>query len=274
MKKGTTGFVAGFVLGAVMFGGVAAYAAGIIANPTTSKILVNGQEVKVEAYNIDGRNYLQLRDMAAAVDFSVVWDGGGNRALIDTSKGYDKNEQYVPDNAQTIPTPAALRPTPVATKTGDVIKTTDCDYTIKKGKPAEEPLPAPDPEWAAIYPSIVMPVETPVRSKGVFEGVEYDQLDVFNAYETQRMIDTMYKYAPTNTSLWEDNDPATHKPSFSVAVELTTYSNGVNHFYPWRESEIEKQIKGGAKIYKVYAMDIYSHGNYLYTKYCIDPALS
>ncbi len=174
MKKGTTGFIAGFVLGAVMFGGAAlgapamsadivgrggaterAYtanlsavelsavrdddAAGIIANPTTSKILVDGQEVKVEAYNIKGRNYLQLRDMAAAVDFSVVWDGGSNRVLIDTSREYDSNEQYVPVSS------ATARPTPTATKAGDVIKTTDGDYIIKKGKPAEEPIPAPDP---------------------------------------------------------------------------------------------------------------------------------
>ena len=94
-------------------------------------------------------------------------------------------------------------------------------------------------------------------------------MTVFNAYETQRMIDALYKYAPNNSTLWENG-----KPLFSISVELTNYADDVNHFYPWRESEIEKQIKGGAKIYKIYAMDVYSRGNYLYTKYCIDPALA
>ena len=266
MKKGTTGFIAGFVLGAVMFGGVAAYAAGIIANPTTSKILVDGKDVNVTAYNIEGRNYLQLRDMAAAVDFSVVWDGGGNRVLIDTGRGYDPNEQYVPEMSTV---PAASRPTPNSTKAGDVIKTTDGDYIIKKGKPAEEALPAPNPEWAEIYPAIVLPNPTPVRWRGTDEFGGYDQMTVFNAHETQRMIDALNQYAPSNPSLWENG-----KPLFTVSVELTSYAESVNHFYPWRESEIEKQIKGGAKIYKVYAVDYYSRGIYQYTKYCIDPALS
>ena len=143
MKKGTPGFIVGFILGAMLFGGVAAYAAGIIANPTTSKILVNGQNVNVTAYNIEGRNYLQLRDMAAAVNFSVVWDGTNNRVLIDTGRKYDPNEQYVPETSTA---PVASRPTSNSTKAGDVIKTTDGDYIITKGKPAEEALPAPNPE--------------------------------------------------------------------------------------------------------------------------------
>ncbi len=104
--------------------------------------------------------------------------------------------------------------------------------------------------------------------------MEYDQLDVFNAHETQRMIDTLYKYAKTNASLWENDDPSTNKPRFTISVELTEYADAVNHFYPWRESEIEKQIKGGAKIYKVYALDYYFEGKYAYTMYAIDPALS
>lgn len=62
----------------------------ITANPTTSKIIVNGKEVAFEAYNINGNNYFKLRDFAQAVNkteknFEVEWDGKNN-AIILTSK--------------------------------------------------------------------------------------------------------------------------------------------------------------------------------------------
>lgn len=60
----------------------------ITANPTTSKVIVNGKEVAFEAYNINGNNYFRLRDMAKAFDISVTWDGNSNTIIIDTSKGY------------------------------------------------------------------------------------------------------------------------------------------------------------------------------------------
>ena len=49
------------------------------ANPTTSKVYVNGKEVAFEAYNINGNNYFKLRDIALTLrgtekQFEVVWD--------------------------------------------------------------------------------------------------------------------------------------------------------------------------------------------------------
>lgn len=62
----------------------------ITANPTTSKVIVNGKEVTFEAYTINGNNYFKLRDFAQAVNkteknFEVKWDGKNN-AIILTSK--------------------------------------------------------------------------------------------------------------------------------------------------------------------------------------------
>ena len=50
-----------------------------VANPTTSKIFVNGKEVAFDAYNINGNNYFKLRDVAITVrktpkQFEVQWD--------------------------------------------------------------------------------------------------------------------------------------------------------------------------------------------------------
>lgn len=260
MKIGIPCFVAGFAAGALAFGGSVALAASVAATPSAPPIYVDGRLITPDAYMIEDRNYLQLRDMAIAVNFSVVWDGENRRVLIDTAKPYVPDEQYFP---------LSSRPQPSATSTGDVIRTTDGDYIIKKGKPAEEPLPAPDTEWKVLYTAVTLPDPTPVRWRGTDEFGDYDTLSVFNAHETQRMIETIYRYAPNNPSLWTSG-----KPDFAVSTELTEYASRANHFYPWRESEIEKQVMGGAKVFKVYAVDIYSRGNYQYTMYCIDPALS
>ncbi|MDR2132404.1 MAG: copper amine oxidase N-terminal domain-containing protein [Clostridiales Family XIII bacterium] len=58
------------------------------ATPTTSKIFLDGNEVTLTAYNIDGNNYFKLRDIGVAFDFGVDWDGAKNTIVIDTSKGY------------------------------------------------------------------------------------------------------------------------------------------------------------------------------------------
>lgn len=55
---------------------------------TTSKIYLNGQEIQITAYNIDGSNYFKLRDVAKALNFNVAWDGKTNTISIDTSKAY------------------------------------------------------------------------------------------------------------------------------------------------------------------------------------------
>jgi len=112
--KSKLNFVLGFVLGAVLFGGATAYAAGILATQSTNRIFVDGKEVKIEAYLIENRNYLQLRDIAAAVDFSVVWDGANNRVLIDTSRGYDPDETMP---TATTPTATPTQPPALISRT-------------------------------------------------------------------------------------------------------------------------------------------------------------
>ena len=55
---------------------------------TSSKIFLDGKEVAFTAYNIDGNNYFKLRDIGAALNFGVDWDGARNTIEISTSKGY------------------------------------------------------------------------------------------------------------------------------------------------------------------------------------------
>ena len=64
-----------FMLGAALFGGGAAYAAGVMAERSANTVYVDGQRVELEAYLINGNNYVKLRDVGQAVGFNVYWNG-------------------------------------------------------------------------------------------------------------------------------------------------------------------------------------------------------
>ena len=68
-------FIAGVLCGALFFGGSIAYAAGILAEPSSHRVYVDGSEVQLDAYLINGSNYVQLRDVGKIVNFNVYWDG-------------------------------------------------------------------------------------------------------------------------------------------------------------------------------------------------------
>ncbi len=64
------------------------------AKYTSSKVLVNGQEIKFEAYNINGNNFFKLRDIAfaltnAGMGFNVKWDGERNMINLVSHTPYE-----------------------------------------------------------------------------------------------------------------------------------------------------------------------------------------
>ncbi len=71
MRRNTMSFAAGVLTGAVLFGGSVAYAAGVLAEPSWQNIYVDGKKVEMTAYNINGNNYVKLRDIGRAVGFNV-----------------------------------------------------------------------------------------------------------------------------------------------------------------------------------------------------------
>ena len=58
------------------------------ANPTTSKVFLDGSELNLTAYNIGGNNFFRLRDLMSALDIGVTWDGATSTIGIDSSIGY------------------------------------------------------------------------------------------------------------------------------------------------------------------------------------------
>ena len=59
-----------------------------IANPTSSRVFLDGQELNLTAYNIGGNNFFRLRDLMRELDIGVTWDSATSTIGIDTSIGY------------------------------------------------------------------------------------------------------------------------------------------------------------------------------------------
>ena len=87
MKRIRT-FLAGILTGALLFTGTVAYASGIMAERSTHRIFVDGQEVQMEAYSINWNNYTKLRDIGKAVGFNVYWDSVNNCVQIESNTPY------------------------------------------------------------------------------------------------------------------------------------------------------------------------------------------
>ena len=111
MKKHFISFLSGMVVGAVMFGGSVAYASGILADLSNNQIFVDGRGVQLTAYNINGNNYVMLRDIGKAVGFNVYWSAKDGSVQIESDKPYTgiapvKAETSEPASQPEVTTPA------------------------------------------------------------------------------------------------------------------------------------------------------------------------
>ena len=114
-------FIAGIVLGGIFFGAVGAFAGQYVATENPFPIQLNGNNVSIEGYNIDGSTYFKLRDIASTiggfeVDFAndtilLSKDGysyassgntGDNSAFYDIVKGDEGTYYILKDNPQFI----------------------------------------------------------------------------------------------------------------------------------------------------------------------------
>lgn len=104
MKGKHIEFVVGIAVGAALFGGGTAYAAGLLAEPSSQTFYVDGQQVQLQAYAIGGNNYVKLRDVGQAVNFNVTYDAATNSVQIATNEPYSED---APAPAVTAPAPSA-----------------------------------------------------------------------------------------------------------------------------------------------------------------------
>lgn len=80
----------GIVISALLVGGAGAQAIEeyLKAYPSSHMIYLDGQEIKLEAYVINGSNYVRLRDVGEAMGFNVYWDGTTGTVQIDSDAPY------------------------------------------------------------------------------------------------------------------------------------------------------------------------------------------
>lgn len=84
--KSTALLLSGVMIGIGLSGPAANAAVEFFqAQRTPHPIYVDGQQVQMETYAINGSNYVKLRDIGQAVDFEVYWDGSAARIVSDKS---------------------------------------------------------------------------------------------------------------------------------------------------------------------------------------------
>ena len=71
--KNTGLVLCGLALGLSLSAPVAQAVESLKATLSTNRVLVDGQEVRLTAYNINGNNCIMLRDIGRAVGFNVYW---------------------------------------------------------------------------------------------------------------------------------------------------------------------------------------------------------
>ena len=121
MKKSLY-LIAGILIGITLFGGSSVLAAGITAERSTNRIYVDGQEVHLTAYNINGNNYVMLRDVGRAVDFNVYWDSDAKCVQVESKKPYTGEAPVTSAEAKPVEQPAQ---TDVAAAKQDIIDRTN-----------------------------------------------------------------------------------------------------------------------------------------------------
>ena len=121
MKKSLY-LIAGILIGITLFGGSSVLAAGITAERSTNRIYVDGQEVRLTAYNINGNNYVMLRDVGKTVGFEVYWDGDAKCVQVESEKPYTGEAPVTSAEAKPVEQPAQ---TDVAAAKQDIVDRTN-----------------------------------------------------------------------------------------------------------------------------------------------------
>ena len=126
--KNTGLVLCGLVLGLSLSASVAQAVESLKATLSTNRILVDGQEVRLTAYNINGNNDVMLRDVGRAVDFNVYWDSDAKCVQVESKKPYTGEAPVTSAEAKPMEHPSQ---TDVATAKQDII---DCTNALRREK--------------------------------------------------------------------------------------------------------------------------------------------
>lgn len=265
-KKNIITTVAAMLVGALIAGPTANAAVEyLMALPSNQAVYLDGEQVELQAYLINGENYVRLRDIGQAVDFNVYWNGS---VQIDSDVPYTGEASI---EAVQLPTDGSRYQPQV----GDNILCDDGSiYTItdvsrwNNNMFSDGPLPdLPEPtcDWSS-FPQTELP-KPEVRRYQLEAG---DYLFLRNLYETRRIQYTLMNLAGNHpdTSV---NGKLKYGVKGTPSVQIKLTIDDTDHpqvFWPWRESELTNLFNSEPQgTYSVECWDVYRNGIFLYTEY-------
>ena len=257
------------MLGSAISGPAASAAEMLAAQRSTQKIYVDGQQTQMEAYSINGANYVKLRDIGKAVGFDVSWDAATNTVQVDSSTPYEDDTAAALQSSRvvTLPTDGSK----YIPRLGDLIPCDDGTLyevadTLRWENNVYAPgalpdLPKPTCDWS-LFPDNGLPNIEVKR----YHDQYGDDLFIRNLHETRRMQYTIYNALGAEPSAWRDDVPL-------ATVELTTpveYEAYTAKFWPWDESNLTDLVHSRPNSrYYVSTWDYYHNGVFQYTRYCV-----
>ena len=120
--KNTGLVLCGLVLGLSLGAPAAQAVESLKATLSTNRVLVDGQEVRLTAYNINGNNYVMLRDIGRAVGFNVYWNSDAKCVQVESGKPYTGEAPVTSAEAKPVEQPAQ---TDVAAAKQDIVDRTN-----------------------------------------------------------------------------------------------------------------------------------------------------
>lgn len=142
MKKRLQGLIAGMIIGATVTGVVGVLAASYTATENVFPIKLNGNDVNIEGYNIDGSTYFKLRDIGENIGFNVEFQNNtiyigdipssesneSNQTNVDNTVKYYAEKSWCPDFGAYV----GAEPTDVSVSENKVTYTYDlANFTTK-----------------------------------------------------------------------------------------------------------------------------------------------
>ena len=276
-KKNILPLAAGILVGMTMSGPAAHAAVEYLqALPSTQTIYLDGQQIQMEAYAINGNNYVKLRDIGEAVGFNVYWDGA---VQIDSDSPYTGAAPQITQNAAAASpkadySQAEFMPEPkvgdkITCSDGYVYEITDVSKYQNSMFASEDTgaLPEPTCDW-----SLLDQPELPAPEANHFTSGGKEYMFVRNLYETRRMQYTLYNAIGDNPQTWRDGKAVTRADGSPLVRVKLTIPEDVNaySFWPWRSNQITNLFNSCPPgEYFLEAWDVYCDGAFRYTEYYI-----
>ena len=259
-----------------------------MANASSQRFYVNEQCIPLEAYEINGNNYVKLRDIGQVVDFGITYDAKANAVIIHPDRPYEM-EVAAPASAnpasQTSISALSTNPdgsinvpqdgSRYVPQVGDVIR---CDngtnYAITDVSRYDKnyfadapvgPLPEPTCDWSQFDQP-----ELPKAEVRRFNDSDGDYIFIRNLYETLRMLYNLYNAMGEDEWIMQSGTPRMRGDGTPwVHIHLTLPNELVGTpFWPWREEAIPEALHscpGGD--YYLEAWDVFKNGRFLRTEY-------